>query len=64
MENNNNYTLILKIYIFVMNIYDNEYVICNDCVPWEGFLFSFFLLKTPPTYKGNVSGETNSRRVK
>lgn len=45
MENNNNYTLILKIYIFVMNIYDNEYVICNDCVPWEGLLFSFFFIK-------------------
>lgn len=45
-----------------MNIYDNEYVMTvflgKDC-------FSLFLLKTPTTtYKGNVSGETNSRRVK
>lgn len=29
-----------------MNIYDNEYVICNDCVPWEGLLFSFFIKDT------------------
>lgn len=42
MENNNNYTLILKIYIFVMNIYDNEYVMTvflgKDC-------FSLFFIK-------------------
>lgn len=43
-----------------MNIYYNKYVMTallgKDC-------FSLFLLKTPTTYKVNVSGETNSRRV-
>lgn len=43
MENNNNYILILKNYIFVMNIYYNKYVMTvflgKDC-------FSlFFLIK-------------------
>lgn len=61
MENNNNYILILKKYIFVMNIYDNKYVMT---VFLGKDSFSLFLLKTPTTYKGNVSGETNSRRVK
>lgn len=43
-----------------MNIYDNEYVMTvflgKDC-------FSLFLLKTPTTYKGNVSGETTPEEL-